>query len=75
MLAWWIWPIALCMATFALGILVAGFLACALESLPAHVPMDRLTQLLSLPLAQFLNAAQAPPGWAWLASGLLPGAH
>ena len=50
-----------------LGILVTGFLAYASGWLPPHVPLDRLPRLWGLPLAQFLDAARAPTGWAWLA--------
>jgi hypothetical protein len=50
-----------------LVLLIAGFLAYVLGLLPPHVPLDRLPQLWGLPLKQFVEAADAPTGWEWLA--------
>jgi len=49
------------------AILVAGFLAYAFGALPSHVPVDRLAELWSLPLADYLKQTGTPTGWGWLA--------
>lgn len=48
-------------------ILVISFLAYALGWVPAHVALDQMQQLWSLPLAQYLAQTQTPTGWHWLA--------
>jgi hypothetical protein len=48
------------------AILVAGFLAYAFGALPSHVPVDRLPELWSLPLADYLEQTGTPTGWGWL---------
>lgn len=50
-----------------LAVLVLSF-AAYLSGLSApHVPLERLPELWSLPLPQFLEAARLPTGWGWLA--------
>ena len=51
-------------AGFAL--LVAGFVAYAVGWIPAHVPVERLASLWSLPLAEYLAATATPTGWGWI---------
>ncbi len=46
--------------------LVAGFLAYACGWIPAHVPVEQLSRLWSLPLAQYLKATDTPTGWGWI---------
>ena len=48
------------------GILVAGFVAYAAGWIPAHVPVDCLPELWSLPLADFVRATNTPTGWGWI---------
>lgn len=48
------------------AILVAGFLAYAFGWMPAHVPVERLSELWSLPLQEYLRATDTPTGWGWL---------
>jgi hypothetical protein len=47
--------------------LVAGFLAYAFGLLDAHVTVEQLPSLWTMPLAEYLKATQTPTGWAWLA--------
>ncbi len=47
-------------------VLVAGFLAYALGWVPAHTPVERLPELWTLPLAEYLVATDTPTGWGWL---------
>jgi len=46
--------------------LVATFAAYMLGWLPAHVPLEQMPQLWSLPTAEFLKATNTPTGWSWL---------
>ena len=48
-------------------ILVAGFLAYAFGWIPAHVPVEQLSRLWTLPLADYLKATATPTGWGWMA--------
>jgi hypothetical protein len=48
-------------------VLVASFAAYALGLLSPHVPLDRLPQLWSHPVAQYLQETASPTGWGWLA--------
>jgi len=48
-------------------ILVASFVAYVSGLLPGVVPVDRLPELWSLPVAQFQARTQMPGGWGWLA--------
>jgi hypothetical protein len=45
--------------------LIVGFAAYASGALPAHIPFDRLPELLALPLDRYLAATGAPTGWGW----------
>lgn len=48
-------------------LLVASFVAYVSGLLPGVVPVDRLPELWSLPVAQFQARTQMPGGWGWLA--------
>jgi hypothetical protein len=48
------------------AILVVGFLAYAFDWIPAHVPVERLPELWSLPLQEYLRATDTPTGWGWI---------
>jgi hypothetical protein len=48
-------------------VLVAGFANYLLGLLPHHVPVDRLPELWSLPLSEYLARTATPTGWQWLA--------
>lgn len=50
-----------------LFLLVASFAAYVSGLLPGFVPVDRLPELWSLPVAQFQARTQMPGGWGWLA--------
>jgi len=47
-------------------LLVAGFFAYVLGWVPAHVPVDQLAGLWSLPLHEYLHATGTPSGWGWI---------
>ncbi len=47
-------------------ILVVSFLAYLSGLMPAHVPLDRMQQVWSLSLAQYLAQTQTPTGWHWV---------
>ncbi|MDD2741913.1 MAG: hypothetical protein PHV02_06555 [Rhodocyclaceae bacterium] len=49
-----------------LAILVASFLAYVFGLIPAHVPLDQMAQLWSLPLNEYLQKTNTPTGWHWL---------
>lgn len=56
--------------------MVIGFLAYLAGLLRAHVPVERLPELWSLPLNQYLARTGTPTGWNWLgllARGEYPG--
>ena len=48
-------------------LLVASFAAYVSGLLPGFVPVGRLPELWSLPVAQFQARTQMPGGWGWLA--------
>ena len=48
-------------------LLVASFVAYVSGLLPGVVPVDRLPELWTLPVAQFQARTQMPGGWGWLA--------
>lgn len=53
-------------AKVGFALLVAGFVAYAFAWLPSHVPVERLPELWSLPLAEYLQKTDTPTGWGWL---------
>jgi hypothetical protein len=55
------------MAKLGFAILVVGFVTYAFGWIRVHVPVDRLPELWSLPLAQYLRETETPSGWGWLA--------
>jgi hypothetical protein len=55
------------LARIGLAVVVLGFAAYVLGLLPARVPVDRLSELWSLPLAQVLQATGGAKGWGWIA--------
>jgi len=48
-------------------VLVLSFAAYAFGLVIPHVPLERLPQLWSHPVAQYLQETQLPVGWGWLA--------
>jgi len=48
-------------------VLVASFAAYLTGLMPAHVPLEQLPQLWSLPVGQYLGHTQSPTGWGWAA--------
>lgn len=57
-------------------VLVAGFVNYMLGLLPPHVPVEKLPELWSLPVAEYLARTSTPTGWKWvmlLAKGEFPG--
>ena len=60
--AWWIeWG-----ARLGLLWLIVSFSLYVSGALPSAMPPQRLAQLWSLPLADYLQRSGAPTGWAWL---------
>lgn len=53
-----------------LVVLVVSFVAYVSGLLPSHVPLQRLPELWSHPVGQFLAETGTPTGWGWVA--LLP---
>jgi len=53
-------------ARSGLALLVVSFLAYVFGWMPAHVPLDQLPNLWSLPVDEYLKQIHAPTGWAWL---------
>lgn len=49
-----------------LVLLIVSFLAYALGWVPAHVALDQMQQVWSLPLAQYLAQTRTPTGWHWV---------
>jgi len=47
--------------------LVVGYVAYAMGWLEAHVTVEQLPQLWTLPLAEYLAKTGSPTGWGWLA--------
>jgi hypothetical protein len=52
------------------GVLVAAFLAYMFWIVDAHVPVEALPGLWTLPLEEYLSRTGTPTGWRWL--GMLP---
>ncbi|MBL8316894.1 MAG: hypothetical protein JNJ42_00740 [Burkholderiaceae bacterium] len=50
-----------------LVVLVLSFAAYMLGLLPPHVALDRLPELWSLPVGQYLEQTRSPVGWGWIA--------
>lgn len=50
-----------------IAVLAASFLAYLTGLMPAHVPLEQLPQLWSLPVGQYLAHTQSPTGWGWAA--------
>ena len=48
-----------------LAVLTGSFFAYLTGLLPAHVPLELLPELWSLPVAQYLAQTQSPTGWGW----------
>ena len=49
-----------------LAVLIASFLAYVFGLIPAHVPLEQLTQLWHLPLHEYLEKTNTPTGWNWV---------
>ncbi|HLS85499.1 MAG TPA: hypothetical protein VK043_04315 [Burkholderiales bacterium] len=49
-----------------LAVLAAMFLVYVFKLVPAHVPVEDLPALWTLPLEQYLEQTGAPTGWGWL---------
>jgi hypothetical protein len=49
-----------------LAVLIASFLAYVFGLIPAHVPLEQLTQLWHLPLHEYLEKTNTPTGWSWV---------
>ena len=49
-----------------LAVLAASFFAYLTGLLPPHVPLERLPDLWSLPVDQYLGLTQSPTGWGWV---------
>lgn len=57
-------------AQLGLVLLVLAFSAYLTGLTTPHVALDRLPELWSLPLAQYLERSATPTGWGWLALAL-----
>jgi hypothetical protein len=53
-------------ARMGLSVLAVAFLLYAFGVVEAHVPVERLPELWSLPLDRYLALTGAPSGWGWL---------
>ena len=49
----------------SVALLVLGYAAYVSGLLPAHVPIENLPQLWSLPAGRFLQETGVKPGWGW----------
>ncbi|MDD2702330.1 MAG: hypothetical protein PHH36_13990 [Sideroxydans sp.] len=49
-----------------LAILIVSFLAYVMGWLPAHVALDQLPNVWTLPVDEYLKQTGSPTGWAWL---------
>lgn len=61
---------ARCMAigtAVALGLIVVELIAYLSGILSPYVPLEELPRLWSLPMKEYLAAAQVPSGWGWVA--------
>lgn len=54
-------------ARLGMVVLVASFALYGLDWLPPQVPLDRLPELWSLPLGEYLAQTGVATGWGWLA--------
>ncbi|MBI5276751.1 MAG: DUF1634 domain-containing protein [Burkholderiales bacterium] len=54
-------------ARAGMAVLALSFLAYVTGWLPAHVAPQRLPQLWSQPVAQYVGQTGSPTGWGWLA--------
>lgn len=54
-------------ARAGLALLFLSFIAYVSGLLAPHVPLERLPELWSLPVGDYLQATQSPQGWGWLA--------
>jgi len=48
-------------------LLFLSFIAYVSGLFPPHVPLERLPELWTLPVGDYLQATQSPLGWGWLA--------
>ena len=53
-------------ARSGLALLSISFLAYVFGWMPAHIPLDQLPNVWSLPVHEYLKLTHAPTGWAWL---------
>lgn len=53
-------------ARSGLVFLIISFFAYMFGVIPAHVPLEQLPNLWSLPVAEYLQQTNSPKGWAWL---------
>lgn len=53
-------------ARAGLAVLAAAFLIYAFGIVDAHIPLQKLPELWSLPLERYLALTGAPSGWGWL---------
>ncbi len=53
-------------ARSGLALLAISFLAYVFGWMPAHVPLDQLPMVWSLPVHEYLKQTQTPTGWGWL---------
>lgn len=51
----------------SLALMTVTFLIYVLGILPPHVPLDQITTLWSGPVGQYLEKADVPQGWGWVA--------
>lgn len=51
---------------FGLAVLVASFLGYVFGLIPAHVPLDELQKVWSMPLHEYLTKTNTPTGWNWV---------
>jgi hypothetical protein len=53
-------------ARSGLAILIVSFFAYVMGWLPAHVALDQLPEVWTLPVDEYLKQTNSPTGWAWL---------
>ncbi|MEW5903146.1 MAG: hypothetical protein AB1722_02205 [Pseudomonadota bacterium] len=49
-----------------LGILIVSFIAYVMGWMPAHVPLEELPEVWSLPVDEYLERTNSPTGWGWV---------
>lgn len=49
-----------------LALLVVSFLAYVFGWIPAHVPVDQMPNVWSLPVGEYLKQTNTPVGWNWI---------